>query len=143
MTNLDEKDKEYYVLCEAFIDHQVYEKHIKDIVNEIKEKSNLISGDFVGIGSIDLIKEKWQEGHLPIIMDNGHLYIKFLPFELFCARMTPDEYIKTNKYWANKKFKEINQEIIKGLQEKIDNDDPNIDNEKTKETIEYIKQLTF
>ena len=141
MNNLSEKDKEYYILCEVFMHHQSYEKHIKDIVKEIQEKSNLISGDFVGIGTIDLIKEEWQRGCLPIIMDNGHLYIKFLPFELFCARMTPEEFIKINKKWSNEKFKETNKELINALQEKINNNDPNIDIEKAKETIEHITKV--
>lgn len=138
---MENKDKEYFILCEAFMNQQSYEKHIKDIVDKIKENGYDIPGDFVGIGSIYLIKEEWQRGCLPIIMDNGHLYIKFLPFELFCARMTVEEFVKTNKEWSMKKFEETNKEIINALQEKIDNNDPNIDIETAKETIKHITKV--
>ena len=140
--NLNEKEKTYYWACDIFLNHQVFYQHVKNIVDTIKEKGYDIPGDFIGVGSITLIKENWQEGCLPVIMDNGHLYIKFLPFELFCAKMAPEEYIKANKDWATKKFKETNQEMIKGLQEKIDNNDPNIDIEKTKEIVEHLKRIT-
>ena len=141
MNNLSEKEKIYYWVCDIFLTHQEFYQHVKNIIDTIKEKGYDIPGDFIGVGSINLIKEKWQEGCLPIIMDNGHIYIKFLPFELFCGRMAPEEYIKANKDWTNKKFKETNQEMIKALQEKIDNNDPNIDVEKAKETIKHMIKL--
>ena len=140
---LSDKEKIYYWACDIFLTHQEFYQHVKNIVDTIKEKGYDIPGDFIGVGSINLIKEKWQEGCLPVIMNDINIYIKFLPFELFCGRMSPEEYIKANKHWANKKFKETNQELIKGLQEKIDNNDPNIDIEQAKKTIEYIKSLKY
>ena len=138
---LSEKEQIYYWACDIFLTHQEFYQHIRNVVNTIKEKGYDIPGDFIGVGSINLIKEKWQEGCLPIIMDNVNIYIKFLPFELFCGRMTPEEYIKANKDWSHKKFEETNQELIKALQEKIDNNDPNIDIEKAKETIKRLNEI--